>query len=466
MPGEATVNRPTHYGTPSGPSAALDGVIPAIEQLERALGEERMGQAAILHALVGDERLQRLEKLAHEQRHEFDAFDFIGQLRLRSGASLWASEEFHSDLLAWLLRPTASHGLGDSFLRQLLRRAGMPETLQSVDWSAVQVIREWEHVVHGKQGYLDILILDESSQILCAIENKTFSTEHHEQLTRYRNALKIDYRTFTRYHVFLTPWGTEPFRDKEKGYWHPLTYATIRDIVQQIVDSNDQSPNADVRAFLRQYATTLRRNLVPDTSVSQLARQIYLEHREAIEIIIANRPSRSDELKPLLKEAIKRQPGWMLELESDTFVGFRSADWDQHEATRTGTGWAPDSNTLLLFEFTIPTSGRPWLKLTLARGNGSSDRLREMLFEAIKENPTPFRLKPTSLSEDWTLLHEEKDYILSESDFGAGWNEDRTRTKLREWVEKFASTAFPAMNDVILRCLREYEDDQRISEAD
>ena len=67
--------------------------------------------------------------------------------------------------------------------------------------------REWEHVVHGQLGYLDILIVDESAQVLCAIENKTFSSEHHEQLTRYRNALEIAYPTFTRYHVFLTPHG-------------------------------------------------------------------------------------------------------------------------------------------------------------------------------------------------------------------------------------------------------------------
>lgn len=154
-----------------------------------------------------------------------------------------------------------------------------------------------------------------------------------------------------------------------------------------------------------------------------------------------------------------------MDFESNTFVRFRSADWDRYDATRTGTSWAPDSNALLLFEFAFATNGRPWLKLTLARGNGSSDRLRERLFETIKKNSPPFRLKSTSLGDNWTFLHEDKDYILSESDFGIGWNEDRIRAKLKEWVEEFAATRFPTMNEIILRCLREYEADQRISEA-
>ena len=184
--------------------------------MERAIGEERARQAAMLHTLIADERLKRLASLAAQRRTEFDAFDFIGQLRLESGESLWASEEFHSNLLAWLLRPNQIHGLGDRFLKPLLVSAGAPEDSPAIDWLATEVIREWEHVVCGQQGYLDILILNEPAQVLCAIENKTFSSEHHEQLTRYRKALEIAYPTFARHHVFLTPQGTEPYRDEER----------------------------------------------------------------------------------------------------------------------------------------------------------------------------------------------------------------------------------------------------------
>ena len=349
----------------------LHTVVPELEHLEHLLAEDRARQEAILHALVGDDRLRRLERLAAQRRTEFDALDFIGELRLESGESLWASEEFHSNLLAWLLSPAQSHGLGDRFLRRLLHHAGVPEAVRSVDWSAAKVIREWEHVVHGQQGYLDILIRDDSAQVLCAIENKTFSSEHHEQLTRYRNALEIAYPTFTRYHVFLTPQGTEPYRDEEKEYWQPLTYSTIRDILQQIAENDDHAPKSDVRAFLHQYVTTLRRNLMPDTSVSQLARRIYLEHREAVELLFANRPDWAAEAKSILKEAIEREPEWRLDHEISSAVRFRAIDWDQYRVTRTGSGWEGDSDALFLCEFRI-YEGQPRLRIWMTPAKGKS----------------------------------------------------------------------------------------------
>ena len=55
------------------------------------------------------------------------------------------------------------------------------------------------------------------AKFLCAIENKVFSSEHSEQLTRYRKALERDYPDFARRFVFLTPEGTNPYREKSKN---------------------------------------------------------------------------------------------------------------------------------------------------------------------------------------------------------------------------------------------------------
>lgn len=413
-----------------------------------------MGQAAILHALVADEHLERLQRLAAERRTEFDAFDFIGELRLESGASLWASEEFQSNLLAWLLRPTASHGLGDRFLRQLLDRANLPEAAESVDWSTTEVIREWEHVVCGQLGYLDILVRNDSAQVLCAIENKTFSSEHHEQLTRYRNALRMAYPAFTRLHLFLTPRGTEPYRDEEKEHWQTLTYAAIRGILQEIVDDDGHSPNSAVRAFLRQYATTLRRNLVPDTSVSQLARRIYLEHREAVELLLANRPDWAAETKPILKAAMKQQSGWRLDRDTRNAVRFRADVWDQYGVMQTGSGWESDSNALILFEFLVQ-DGRPFLQVWMSPANKENEEFRQYLFEAISQRPALFRPRESSLRDSWMTLHRDEDYLLEEDDLGPSWDDDTKRAKLESWVANFAKTRLPKMNEVIVDCLQE-----------
>ena len=374
--------------------STLHHVFPKLERLEEVIAAERAEQMRGLDRFQIDESLKRLQNLAEKQRDEFDALDFIGRLRLGRGRDLWGWEEFHSSVLAWLLDPKQSHRLGDRFLKSFLLRSGVRPTGSSADWSATEVIREWEKVVDGKLGYLDILIVNEGERVLCAIENKVFSGEHSEQLTRYRKALEVAYPTFTKYHVFLTREGTYPFREEEKGHWTPLTYSMVFDILQEVVENKDNLTNEDVRAFLRQYAATLRRNLMPETSVSQLARKIYLEHREAMDLLVANRPDWVAEAKQMLREAIAEHPEWILDVEGSNLVRFRSGDWDQFKASQTGTGWAPGSHALLLFQFRFDDR-LPWLDLGLSPGDVANNRVRRKLFESAQQRP---RLLQTQVS--------------------------------------------------------------------
>ena len=143
-------------------------------------------------------------------------------------------------------------------------------------------------------------------------------------------------------------------------------------------------------------------------------------------------------------------------------IRFRSAAWDEYEAMQTGINWDPDSDALLLFGFKF-YDGRPYLQLTLSRGGDATRRLRDILFEAVRRHPNLFRLTSTSLSETWTHLHEDEDYILEKADYGIGWDDGTTRTKLEKWVAEFAATRFLEMNEVIVNCLREYEAEGRAS---
>ena len=441
--------------------SVLHNVLPKLQRLEEALVTDQAEQSAGLNKFETDKGLDRLGELIEKQRNEFDALNFVGQLsRLGGGRALWGQEEFHSRMLAWLLDPRQGHGLGDRFLNPFLLRAGVRPTAHSTDWSATKVVREWGNAVDGQPGRLDILIVNEAQRFLCAIENKVFSNEHSEQLTRYRKALELSHPTFAKYHLFLTRVGDIPFREEEREYWTPLTYSMIHDIVRQIVEDNDNSPNEDVRAFLRQYATTVRINLMPETNIPKLARRIYLEHREAIEQINANEPDWVSEAKLWLEEAVARQSQWKLAIEDPNCIRFRSADWDQYEATQTGTGWAPRSGALLLFEFQFD-DGFPWLQLALSPVDEAYYPLRKKLFEAIWQHPKLFKPKSTSLSQGWMILHEQADFILDEADYGIGWDDGATRAKVEEWVAYFAANDFPAMNEVIVNCLREYETDQK-----
>ena len=38
-----------------------------------------------------------------------------------------------------------------------------------------------------------------------------------------------------------------------------------------------------------------------------------------------------------------------------------------------------------------------------------------------------------------------------------GWDDGTSHAKMKAWVADFAEREFPAMNEVIVECLREYE---------
>ena len=399
--------------------------------------------------------LEPLERLAEEQQAEFDALDFIGKSAWVEGRTLWGSEEFHSNVLAWLLDPKQTHGCGDCFLKPFLMNAGAGPVEGPGDWSGAEVKREWKNLVDGEEGYLDILIVNKAEQVLCAIENKVFSEEHSEQLSRYRKALEQSYPSFSRSYVFLTPARTLPFREEERAHWTSLGYAVVFDIVQQMVESKDGPTKEGIVAFLRQYAITLRRNIMPDTSISQMARKIYLEHQEAMDLIIANRPRWGPEAMPVLKEAIEEQPEWKMDFSDRNCVRFRSADWDQYESARMGSTWAPDSQALMLFAFVSDPRG-PYIQLELSARNEVNGRLREKLFDAVWQHPKFFKPAHKSLTDDHTMLHYP-DYFLNYSDLGGGWDDGTSFSKIKAWISNFAAGTFPAMNKVIVNCLQEYE---------
>ena len=65
-------------------------------------------------------------------------------------------------------------------------------------------------MLDGHIGWLDILIVNEGQQTICAIENKIFAPEIGHQLTFYRKVLEWDYHDYTRHCVFLSSTGMAP----------------------------------------------------------------------------------------------------------------------------------------------------------------------------------------------------------------------------------------------------------------
>ena len=69
---------------------------------------------------------------------------------------------------------------------------------------------------------------------------------------------------------------------------------------------------------------------MPDTNtnISELARQIYLEHRETIELIYRHKPDFIREAKGEFKKAINRRKDWNVMYDQSDHLGFSHERWD------------------------------------------------------------------------------------------------------------------------------------------
>ena len=431
---------------------------PALAELEQLLSNSRTEQCRALKRFAADDRLAEVKRLLAEagaQAARFNLFELLG---------LASDEERHSRILGWLFDPAQNHGIGEAFLTSFLAATTAEAGKRGIDsaaaptagWETTGVQLEWFHQVDGEWGYLDILVVNRQEQFLCAIENKIWSAEHSDQLTRYRKALEAAYPDYCRHLVFLSPRGTVPYRAEERNFWTPVSYTAVLSALDRAIESETMPP--DVSAFLRQYATTLRMHIVPDsTEINQIARKIYLEHRDAIELIYQHKPNFVDEAKRILREAIRHQTNWSLDQEYPLFLQFRPQEWADYQSMATGTGWLP-STALLLFQFNF-RDGRnnmPYLRLTISPGD--NEPVRQKLFDAAQYLPNVFTPRNAHYHTGWMVI-DENEYILDESDYDR-WDDPSVPAEITEWVADFAANRFPAMNEAIVKCLREHEAEQ------
>lgn len=290
------------------------------------LGEDQETILALQRLDADGEDLGRLAEMLKRREGEVDLFDAL---------SLDGSEEFHSNFLAWLLNPNGSHGLGGNFLQRFLTESDAHRAIRSADQPSTTILREKHLENDSGRGRLDIRILNESAKFLCAVENKVWSGESGDQLAWYRSVLEKQYPGHQVHLVFLTRWGEAPDNPGERGHWRQMSYKTIRRLVEETIEAAKGTAHEDVLAFLRQYATTLRRNLVPEVSndVHSLARRIYRKHQRAIDLITDNKakyqPNYVTEWFGMIRAAVREQQSWTDRATYRPYVRFVSRNWQE-----------------------------------------------------------------------------------------------------------------------------------------
>lgn len=195
----------------------------------------------------------------------------------------------HSAILAWLMTPNETHGLGDQFLKSFLCEVSRSENgngavnalqIYEYNFSDAEIRREWKNI--------DIFVLSRSNNFVCVIENKFLSTQYDGQLKTYRELIESIFKIkdgFTILPVFLTLNEETP----EDDQYRIIRYEKVCEILTQLIGINKNMMPVDARRFLEQYLEVIEEACgvnEQQKGMKELARKLYRQHKNALDFIV------------------------------------------------------------------------------------------------------------------------------------------------------------------------------------
>jgi hypothetical protein len=176
-------------------------------------------------------------------------------------------------------------------------------------------------VIYRERDNIDLLIELKQLKLIVLVENKIGAAVGDGQLKRYKEIISARYPDFRRLYILLTPDGIEP---NDENYV-ALDYSEIADLVESAVD-RDKIIDSDISLILKHYVQMLRRHIVEDEQLSDLARQLYERHKEAFDFIIEHRPQ-PDNLLEGIRDLIDSNAELAVDRHAPMILRFAPKEW-------------------------------------------------------------------------------------------------------------------------------------------
>jgi hypothetical protein len=263
----------------------------------------------------------------------------------------------HSNVLAWLLDPSESHGLNETFLKKWLMRVvhetsgDAPSPVRAVDIDAwqllgVQVHREWQNI-----DMLLVLTFSKQEEWVICVENKVNSTQSKGQLRKYRSLVEKEFSNAThRIYLFLTKNGETPDDDSYIG----VTYDLVHKVLKECISAKSHVIGAEPRVLLDSYIRLLEEKFMDESEIARTARKIYQQHRRALDVIFEQRPDNlklvSDKVRALLENKLV-EIDFVIDSYSKSYIRLIPIVWD-HPGNRLGNAWSNSKRTMV-FELNL-----------------------------------------------------------------------------------------------------------------
>lgn len=350
-----------------------------------------------LNALVVDcAELRQIEKLLGK-------FNLFRMLRFEHG------EIRHSNVLAWLLQPNESHGLGDSFLRRWLMRIFQdsisaeacrlsPGTIDAVTLKMVTVHREW--------NFIDLLLeldtYDEGKWIV-AVENKVRIQQRPKQLVDYHHRVESAYpKASQRLFIFLTKNDERP----EAPCFVSANYNQIFEVLSQCVEEHANVIGEEPKVVLDHYLTILKEYFMQNSEVADLARKIYAKHRRALDVILEHRPDDVQQLTDALEQVFKRSTAstsnLMPMITGKGVLRFLPDQW-RTEANLSGKAWGNIGSAHILCELSCYRPAK--FEVVVGKAFAPKEWKKELWQKSLEQN---FRNIEGAPDNDWLRVYSIK----------------------------------------------------------
>lgn len=280
----------------------------------------------------------------------------------------------HSNFLSWLLDPNENHNLKEVVLNKLLQEIinssdsfDESVTIEDIGIENVEIRREWENI--------DLLIiLDE--YVFC-IENKIFSGEHSDQLTRYKNIVETNFSDKTQIYVYLNPFGYSSYG--ESDVYLPISYQVIIDILENL---NLDKIETTVKSFIEQYLLTLKRDIMGIDENAELAQEIYKKHKELFDYIYEIKPDGIQNINTYIQDVLESK-GYKLGSVSKSYIRFFPSEMEQFmHFNKSPNGW--NKGETFVFEISLYSKNRIRISLGMSDA-GDEGYDREKLNEILQK---------------------------------------------------------------------------------